>query len=226
MSKETKYNKPTELVENLEGEVWRDVVGYEGMYKVSSKGRVASLRKGEMRLLHPALTKSGYYRVSLKIRPRQNHLLVHRLVAEAFIPNPNEYEFINHKDETRTNNSVENLEWCTKLYNNTYGRALKRAHETRVKNGVTNIVVAYDLDGKTLARYESAYRAAKEEKCSYSAIAGCMNGRHYIANGRIYLKEGDSIDERIGSIRALPISSIIKIFAANKMSYKVYEFNA
>ena len=207
MSKVTKYNKSVERVVNLEGEVWRDVVGYEGMYKVSNKGRVASSRKGELRLMHPYISQFGYYRVVLKTRPTCKHILVHRLVAEAFIPNPLGLEFINHKDEVRTNNLVENLEWCTKGYNNTYGTALEKAHATRVKHGVTTIVVVYSLSGEHLARYDSMYDAAKSEGCSYGAVESCVKGRHNIANGKIYLREGDSIEERIARIASHPLAS-------------------
>ncbi len=207
MNDKKKYNKDVELVVNLEGEIWRDVIGYEGMYKVSNKGRVASLRKGDFRLLHPNLTNLGYYRVSLKIRPKQTHIFVRRLVAEAFIPNPNGYEFINHKDENGTNNLVENLEWCTTAYNNTYGTVLQRAHETRVRNGVTALVIAYDFDGNPLARYESIYLAAKGEGKKYCAIHQCAQGRTLTSGGKIYLFASDSIEDRLTEIASRPIVS-------------------
>ena len=177
MNGKKKHNKDVELVVNLEGEIWRDVVGYEGMYKVSNKGRVASLRKGDFRLLHPNLTNLGYYRVSLKIRPKQTHIFVHRLVAEAFIPN-----------------------------NNTYGTALQRAHETRVRNGVAHVVIAYDLNGTPLARYESIRRAARAVGCSDGTMEGCVNGRQLTSNGMIYLRETDSIEGRIAEINSHPMA--------------------
>ena len=205
MKEKNKYNKDVEPVVNLEGEVWRDVVGYEGMYKVSNKGRVASLRKGNFVLLHPHITKLGYCRAVLKTRPTCKMVFVHRLVAEAFILNPNALGFINHKDENGINNLVENLEWCDTRYNNTYGTALQRAQATRVKNGVSHIIIAYDLNGTPLARYDSARRAAKAVGCSSGAIDGCVRGRHLTSNGRIYLRETDSIEARLAEIDSRPI---------------------
>lgn len=206
MNGKKKHNKDVELVVNLEGEIWRDVVGYEGMYKVSNKGRVASLRKGDFRLLHPHITKFGYCRVVLKTRPTCKMVFVHRLVAESFIPNPNALEFINHKDENGTNNLVENLEWCTTRYNNTYGTALQRAHETRVRNGVAHVIIAYDLNGTPLARYESIRRAARAVGCSDGTMEWCVNGRQLTSNGMIYLRETDSIEGRIAEINSHPMA--------------------
>ena len=109
------------MVENLEGEIWKDVVGYEGLYQVSNKGRVKSNnyhKTGEEQLL--AITFTNYYRCSL-YKNKQHCQLVHRLVAEAFLPNPNHYPCVNHKDENPHNNCIENLEWCTAQYNCNYG---------------------------------------------------------------------------------------------------------
>lgn len=120
-------------------EEWRDIKGYEGLYQVSNEGRVKSLErdwtvgKGGNRHKDETIMKlqkspRGYYRLTLTKDGIETYKLVHRLVAEAFIENPNGYPFINHKDENPSNNSVENLEWCTPLYNNTYNdRHLKAA---------------------------------------------------------------------------------------------------
>lgn len=113
-------------------EEWRDIEGYEGKYQVSNEGRVKSLdyhRQGFEKVLKPNTHVRGYKRVGLSDGKGIITLyFVHRLVAKAFIPNPNNYPMINHKDENPANNNVENLEWCTAQYNNTYNdRHLKCA---------------------------------------------------------------------------------------------------
>ena len=107
-------------------EIWKDVKGYEGKYKVSNKGRIKSLNyqnSKKEKLLHLRIGKKrqGYLDVMLSSKNVQKRHKIHRLVAEAFIPNPNNYPEINHIDEDVSNNNVNNLEWCTKLYNLNYG---------------------------------------------------------------------------------------------------------
>ena len=103
-------------------EEWRDIKGYEGLYQVSNEGRVKSLnyhRQGVEQVLKLQITERGYKRVVLCDGVCKIYF-VHRLVAEAFIPNPNNFPIINHKDENPSNNIAENLEWCDYKYNNTY----------------------------------------------------------------------------------------------------------
>lgn len=127
----------------IEGEVWRDVVGYEKYIAVSNLGRVWTkgrfvnsptgmryLPGSERRMVEG---RGGYPCVYVKFEDFEKGLYVHRLVAEAFLPNPNNYPEINHKDETRTNNHVDNLEWCTHRYNLTYGTIRQRIKETRLR---------------------------------------------------------------------------------------------
>lgn len=104
-------------------EVWKPIKGYEGLYEVSSLGRVKSLnfkRSGEEGILSPA--SKPYLQVTLYSKGKASQPLVHRLVAETFIPNPNNLPQINHIDEDTHNNSVENLEWCSSSYNINYGK--------------------------------------------------------------------------------------------------------
>ena len=114
-------------------EIWKDIKGYEGLYQVSNLGRVKSLPrlmfngKGYFMSKEKILklgTANGYKRVTLCKNNEQEPFLVHRLVAEAFIPNPNNLPQVNHKIddfEHRSDNRVENLEWCTAEYNSNYG---------------------------------------------------------------------------------------------------------
>ena len=131
-------------------EEWRAVVGYEGLYEVSNTGKVRSVthmihvnwngheydRVVRGKLLQPKTTNNTrYLRIDLcdKNHVKKEHL-IHRLVAQAFIPNPNNYPMINHKDENRWNNNVDNLEWCTASYNNNYNDSQKRRAITRKLN--------------------------------------------------------------------------------------------
>ena len=111
-------------------EEWRDIKGYEGLYQISNLGRVKSLRNnhGQFRekILKTCSNKLGYSYINLYKEGKNKKCLVHRLVALHFIPNPNNYKEINHKDENKQNNRVENLEWCTAEYNSNYGTRILR----------------------------------------------------------------------------------------------------
>ena len=104
-------------------EIWRDVVGYEGFYEVSNLGRVKNVKS---RLILTPLNTKGYEALTLCKEGKRKQLYIHRLVAMAFIPDPNNYPLINHKDEVTNNNVVENLEWCTQKYNMNYGTVINR----------------------------------------------------------------------------------------------------
>lgn len=106
-------------------EIWKDIEGFEGIYQVSNKGNVKRLANScntahEDRLMKLTDNGTGYLKVILTSNNKRYQYLVHRLVAKAFIDNPNEYPMVNHKDENKKNNNAENLEWCTKSYNAIY----------------------------------------------------------------------------------------------------------
>ena len=105
-------------------EVWKPVEGFEDKIEVSNLGRVANLnyrRTGERRIVPQSLEVKGYHKVSFCIGSKVYTFKVHRLVAQAFIPNPNGFKEVNHKDENKDNNCVDNLEWCDTPYNCNYG---------------------------------------------------------------------------------------------------------
>ena len=124
-------------------EVWRDIEGYEMIYQVSNMGRVKRLdgidsqgRNWKGRILSPGIDKGGYLKVCLYKEGKVNRFLVHRLVAHAFIPNPEGLPQINHIDEDKTNNLVDNLEYCDCKYNCNYGTHTERQVQTMIRKGI------------------------------------------------------------------------------------------
>lgn len=118
--------------------VWKDIEGYEGIYQISNYGEVMRLMSYDSRnhlrnskILKQRKNKDGYMVVGLHKNSKEKKYLVHRLVAKAFISNPNKLPEINHIDENKQNNSVPNLEWCNRKYNVNYGNAQKKRVETR-----------------------------------------------------------------------------------------------
>lgn len=160
-------------------EIWKDVEGYESLYQVSNKGRVKSLpRRGTFSrpTIRAATYDSGrYLQVCLCKNSVQRTYKVHKLVARAFIPNPLGYKEINHKDEDKTNNCVENLEWCSRAYNVNYG---SRNDKTRKP------VVQMSLDGKVIAEHAGLGVAARAIGAKgRSGIADVCNGKRKTALG-------------------------------------------
>ena len=133
-------------------EEWKDIAGYDGVYQVSNCGRIRSFKKwhnSNMRILKPAIAKKGYLMVSLSFKGKVKHCNIHRLVAEAFLDNPNHYDQINHINENKTDNNVDNLEWCSSSYNMTYGtRAIR--HSIKISKPVICLEtgVVYDSSAK------------------------------------------------------------------------------
>lgn len=113
----------------MDEEKWRDIKGYEGLYQVSNYGRIKSFKHKKIRILKTVINKYGYERVILCKNNQNKNFSVHRLVAIAFIHNPNNYPQVNHKDENKSNNYVDNLEWCTRSYNCCYGNRNKKIAE-------------------------------------------------------------------------------------------------
>ena len=131
-------------------EIWKDIKGYEGIYQVSNFGKVKSKRK----ILIPA--KGEYLKVSLSKNGTQKTCYIHRLVAETFLDNKSNLPFVNHKDENRYNNNVNNLEWCTNKYNINYGNAQKKKAKSQLKYNV----IQKDNNGNIIKIWESASQVA------------------------------------------------------------------
>ena len=163
-------------------EEWRDIKGYEGLYQVSSLGRVKSLvRKTnnqygkKERLMTQKLDKDGYKRVGLNKNGKQIYYGVHRLVAQAFISNPNNYPQINHKDEDKSNNKVDNLEWCDGKYNQNYGTINKRRTQ-KLKKKVICITTGEKFD----SIIEASEKYNIKNKSDISRV--CKGKRNYCGN--------------------------------------------
>lgn len=164
-------------------EIWKDIDGYEGRYQVSNTGKVRSLIKrselqADWHLLKPAHAR-GYESVGLcKNQGKKTTFLVHRLVAYAFVPNPNNYKEVNHKDENKLNNYADNLEWCTREYNMSYRNA-------RVRQGIScsTPVDQFTMDNIYIATYVSIPIAAKINDIDESSIHKCCCGKRMYVGG-------------------------------------------
>lgn len=169
-------------------EQWKDIAGYEGIYQVSSLGKVRSLdrkvrtchnsfRTSKGRLLAQRFQKNGYAVVSLYKNGKANTCRVHRLVASAFVGNPFGYDEVNHIDENKRNNSSNNLEWCTRSYNCSYGSGLsKRAKKC------SKPCIQYK-DGVEVARFPSIIEASRKTGINFANIQRCVSGKSKTAHG-------------------------------------------
>lgn len=176
-------------------EKWKSVVGYEDLYEVSDLGNVRSVpHKGKNNRIYGGNLRKqgtniwGYKHVVLNKDNKEKTKTVHRMVAEAFIPNPDNLPCINHKDEDKTNNRLENLEWCSYQYNATFGTKLERQ---AIKKSMP--VIGTDKDGNE-HWYASSYAAteALTGKRQRSHITDCCNGKRRIAYGMTWRYENVS----------------------------------
>lgn len=168
-------------------EEWRDIKGYEGLYEVSNMGRVKSLnygRTGKSKILRPNETRLGYLRICLCKYGKHKIYWVHRLVLMTFNPNPDMKSLeVNHIDEDKTNNRLENLEWVTRKENINHGTRNDRVAE-KMTNGKNSIpVVQLSLEGKFIKAYKSAMDAEREGSFHNSNIIACCKGRYKTHGG-------------------------------------------
>ena len=133
----------------LKNEQWKDIEGYDGVYQVSDLGRVRSRKSGEWKVMSASKNRKGYLRLDLSIDGKRKNASVHRLVAQAFIPNDDESKNqVNHKDENKENNRVDNLEWCTAQYNSTYNDIHHRRRHSQLIRDKIKPLYRPDLSNK------------------------------------------------------------------------------
>ena len=162
------------------GEIWGDIKDFEGLYQVSTWGRVRSIRTGKLRATY--INNKGYECIGLYRNKKEHKFLVHRLVAETFILNPYSKPEVNHIDEDKQNNYVYNLEWCTRSEN--------------IAHSWEKPVEATNTDGKT-------YYFTSAKECGVSLglypniITACLKGRRKTHKGYTfrYLESSDRVNE-------------------------------
>lgn len=161
-------------------EIWKDIDGYEGLYQVSNLGRVRTLARYRVkaRIRKPVPDKNGYMTVRLTHKKVGKTHKIHRLVAEMFIENPDGCKEVNHKNEKKYDNRVENLEWCDKTYNVNYGTANSRRKEHSTNCLTTSKKVAQiSLSGDVIAIYPSLSEAHRKTGFSIACLSMCCNGK-------------------------------------------------
>lgn len=176
-------------------EEWRDIKGYEGYYQVSNLGRVKSLsrivqhkRYGTYpvcgKALKPSKQRQGYLMAHVCINNRKKGVLIHRLVASAFIPNPHDKKTVNHKDGDKANNHVSNLEWATQSENiiHAFSTGLQKPN-CGIKNGHSKPVIQMDLDGNIISKYHTAREAFKMTGVFWGTISDVCNNKTKTAGG-------------------------------------------
>ena len=165
-------------------EIWKDIKGYEGLYKISNKGNVRSLKRNV--ILKPGINHKGYYYVILYKKSISKSYRIHRLVAEAFVPNPNNLPQVNHKNGIKTCNEDWNLEWTDNSGNQKH--AFANGLQTNVGNNNPNIqpVNQYDLDGNFIKHWDSIYDVTKQLSYSRSSIWRCCTNRQKTSHGFIW----------------------------------------
>ena len=208
-------------------EIWKDVHGYEGYYQVSNLGNVKSLTRtiqrvhngtGDLnlngRLLSQRTTGNRYKSVILSKFGTKKGKLVHRLVAEAFIPIPSNYPIVNHKDENKSNNNVFNLEWCDNVYNSNYGTV-----GDKISVAKSTPVIQYSLNGDIVNVYRNARVAAQLNNFNHNCIYKCCYNKLHSYMGYVWRFKNDDF-----SYNPSPeISPVIKI---NENNHVVKKYNS
>lgn len=169
-------------------EIWKDIKKYEGLYQCSNLGRVRSLdrwenggygttrlRKGK--ILKPLKSTNGYLRVCFLKDSKGQYYLIHRIVAETFIPNLDNLPCVNHKDEDKTNNCVDNLEWCSYQYNNNYGTRNQQVSDKLTNGKRSKAVYQYTLDGEFIREWQSMNEVQRQLGYDNSHIGKCCLGK-------------------------------------------------
>lgn len=162
-------------------EIWKDIKGYEGLYQISNLGEIKSLnyrQTGKEKIMKPYKANNGYLKIGLNKNGIRKIMYIHRLVAETFIPNLNNYTEINHNDENKENNEVNNLKWCNHKYNINYGTRIERFKKSKSRS-----VIQLSLSGEVIKKWSSIKEASKAVNCCDSHISKCCKGKYKSAGG-------------------------------------------
>lgn len=194
-------------------EIWKEVVGYEGLYEVSNQGAVRSLSyhlTRQTKVLKLCKDHNGYLQVNLCKDGRQKSFTVHRLVARAFLPNPGNLPEVNHKNEDKISNFVfvsedgtvvpekSNLEWCTQSYNNNYGTRIERVAKVQLNDPIkSKPVLQYDLSGNLVKKWPSAHEAQRQTGWRHSNISACCLGKLKTAYRHVWRFVDDVFSETV-----------------------------
>lgn len=172
-------------------EEWRGIEGYLG-YEVSNFGSIRSCLSNRhvmtdtWRVLSPRVDLNGYLFVNLyDEHHNMKSMKIHRLVAKVFIPNPNDYQQVNHKDENKFNNKSSNLEWCNSRYNVNYGSGHQRSCLSR-RTCCTKAILQYDLNNNLIREFYSLSEASRVLGISLGSISDCLKGRTKKSRGFIF----------------------------------------
>lgn len=167
-------------------EIWKDIPEYEGLYQASNMGRIKSLKRPyrvKEKILKPAIIRNGYYIVSLCKNLKVKHYMVHRLVWEAFNGQIPENMQVNHLNEIKTDNRLENLNLMTAKENLNWGTRNERMAKKHINGKKSKPVLQFDLNGNFIKEYPSAYQVERDNGFNHSYISACCNGKYKTAYG-------------------------------------------
>lgn len=165
----------------MSNEVWKPIDGYEGLYECSTEGRVKSLlNKNNPLILKPRIDKDGYLKVILYKKDGGIEYRVHVLIARTFIPNPNNLPQVNHINEVKDDNNVNNLEWCDAKYNDNFGARNSKISQSKMNNPKTSKSIQEILDDGTIKNYPSLREAERQGRGGHSNISDAIEtGRKF-----------------------------------------------
>lgn len=185
-------------------EIYKPIKGYENLYKISNLGNIKSIDRVEHiitenkdyfrikkgKVLKKTINTNGYYYITLHGEDGTlKTVAIHRLVANNFLDNPNSLKCVNHKDENKLNNNVNNLEWCTYEYNNNYGTKVERLKHSN--NWRSRQIVMIDCDGNIINEYTSI-NSVKDDGYDVGAVFRCLNNKQKTHKNKIFKYKEDA----------------------------------
>ena len=170
-------------------EIWKDIKEYEGLYQISNLGNIKSVNKKDSlgrkvngKMMKPIKRKDGYLDITLHKNGEAKHFLIHKIVAKTFIKNKNNYKEINHIDENKRNNNIDNLEWCDRSYNINYGKANK-SRRKKLLNKRGKKIAQLDNNKQIIKIFPSLMQTVRELKLNKSHLSQCCNGKRKTTGG-------------------------------------------